>query len=88
MRKKDKPRYKIINRAKYNEALVNRGNLQCWISDEVTAKWRHDNPDGLQGRLFLYSDLAIEVLLTVRKLYPRATVKQNRIGGRTFIAFS
>jgi hypothetical protein len=69
MRKKDKPRYKITNRAKDNEALVNRGNLTFWISDEVIAKWRHNNPDGLQGRPFLYSDLAIETLLTVRELY-------------------
>jgi hypothetical protein len=69
MRKKDRPRYKIRNWAKYNEALVNRGNLTFWISDELIAEWRHANPDGLQGRPFTYSDLAIETLLTVRELY-------------------
>ena len=35
MSKKDKPRYKITNWAKYNETLVNRGDLTFWISDKV-----------------------------------------------------
>ena len=69
MAKKTKPAYKIRNGAKYNEALVNRGNLTFWISDELIDEWRHDNPDGLQGRPFFYSDLAIETLLTIRELY-------------------
>ena len=64
-----KPRYKIINWAKYNEALVNRGNLSFWISDEVIQEWKHKNDEGRQGRPFQYSDLAIETLLTVRELY-------------------
>jgi hypothetical protein len=66
---KDKPRYKIINWAKYNEALVNRGNLTFWISEEVIQEWKHKNDEGRQGRPFQYSDLAIETLLTVRELY-------------------
>ncbi len=69
MRKKDKPRYKITNWAKYNEALVNRGNLTFWISDKVIAEWRHKNNENRQGRPFFFSDLAIETLLTVRELY-------------------
>ena len=67
--KKDKPRYKIRNWAKYNEALVNRGNLTFWISDKVLQEWKHKNDEGRQGRPFQYSDLAIETLLTVRELY-------------------
>jgi len=66
---KDKPRYKITNWAKYNEALVNRGNLTFWITDEVVQAWKHKNDEERQGRPFLYSDLAIETLLTVRELY-------------------
>jgi len=69
MRKKDRSRYKITNWAKYNETLANRGNLTFGITDEVIAKWRHDNPDGLQGRTFLCSNPATETLLTVRELY-------------------
>jgi len=67
--RKDKPRYQIRNWAKYNEALVNRGNLTFWISDEVIQEWKHKNDEGRQGRPFQYSDLAIETLLTVRELY-------------------
>ena len=66
---KDKPRYKITNWAKYNEALVQRGDLSFWISDEVIQAWNHKNDEGRQGRPFQFSDLAIETLLTVRELY-------------------
>lgn len=69
MSKKTKPTYQIRNWAKSHEALVNRGNLTFWISDELIDEWRHDNPDGWQGRPFFYSDLAIETLLTIRELY-------------------
>ena len=65
----DKPRYKIRNWARYNEALVNRGNLTFWISDEVIQAWSHKNDECRQGRPFQFSDLAIETLLTVRELY-------------------
>ena len=43
MSKKDKPCYKITNWAKYNEALVNRGDLTFWISNEVIQEWKHKN---------------------------------------------
>ena len=65
----DKPRYKITNWAKYNEALVHRGDLSFWISDEVIQAWKHKNDECRQGRPFQFSDLAIETLLTVRELY-------------------
>src|SRR5215469_7697353 len=67
--KKEQYRYKITNWAKYNEALVNRGNLSFWVSDVVIREWKHKNPDCQQGRHFVYSDLAIETLLTIRELY-------------------
>jgi hypothetical protein len=69
MAKTDKPRYKITNWAKYNEALVNRGDLTFWISDRVIQEWKHKNSKHRQGRPFEFSDLAIETLLTVRELY-------------------
>lgn len=69
MSMKDKPRYKITNWAKYNEALVNRGDLTFWISDKVIQEWKHKNNENRQGRPFQFSDLAIETLLTVRELY-------------------
>ena len=38
MPKKDKPRYKITNWAKYNETSVNRGDLIFWTSDKIIQK--------------------------------------------------
>jgi hypothetical protein len=67
--KKDKSRYQIRNWAKYNEALVNRGDLTFWISDEVVQEWKHKNDAHRQGRPFQFSDLAIETLLTILELY-------------------
>jgi len=60
--------YKIRNWAKYNEALVNRGDITFWFSDEIIAQWKHENENQGQGRPFTYSDLAIETLLTMREM--------------------
>ena len=54
--KTDKPRYQIRNWAKYNEALVNRGDLTFWISDEVVQEWKHKNDEHQQGRPFSMND--------------------------------
>lgn len=61
--------YKIRNWAKYNEALVNRGDITFWFSDEILEQWQHDNAEQGQGRPFVFSDLAIETLLTMRELF-------------------
>jgi IS5 family transposase len=61
--------YKIRNWAKYNEALVNRGDVTFWFSDEILEQWKHDNENQGQGRPFTFSDLAIETLLTMRELF-------------------
>ena len=64
-----KKQYKVINWAEYNQALVNRGNFTLWVSEEVIQQWQHENDDIKVGRPFVYSDLAIETLLTLRELY-------------------
>jgi len=61
--------YKIRNWAKYNEALVNRGDITFWFSGEIIEQWKHDNLEQGQGRPFVFSDLAIETLLTMRQLF-------------------
>jgi IS5 family transposase len=61
--------FEIRNWAKYNEALVNRGDITFWFSDEIIAQWKHDNENQGQGRPFTYSDLAIETLLTMREMF-------------------
>jgi IS5 family transposase len=61
--------YKIRNWAKYNEALVNRGDITFWFSDEIIEQWKHDNLEQGQGHPFVFSDLAIETLLTMREMF-------------------
>ncbi len=60
---------KITNWSKYNLALVNRGDITFWFSDEVLRKWEHDNASGKVGRPFEFSDTAIECLLVLRELF-------------------
>ena len=61
--------YKITNWRNYNESLVQRGSITFWFSDEVLAQWHHANRRPKVGRPFVYSDTAIECLLTLRELF-------------------
>jgi hypothetical protein len=49
--------------------LVNRGDVTFWFSGEIIEQWKHDNIDQGQGRPFVFSDLAIEALLTMREMF-------------------
>jgi hypothetical protein len=61
--------YKVVNWAKYNEALVNRGSLTLWLDEESLEGWRHANEEVKRGRPFTYSDAAIECLLVLREVF-------------------
>ena len=61
--------YKIANWKKYNEALVPRGSITFWFSEEVLEQWEHGNDTSKVGRPFTYSAVAIECLLTLRELF-------------------
>jgi IS5 family transposase len=63
-----KPAYRIRNRKKYNDALVNRGSLTLWVDQASLQAWRHQGP-ARRGAQFDYSDLAIQCLLTLRAIY-------------------
>jgi hypothetical protein len=64
-----KKQYKVINWPEYNQALVNRGDFTLWIAEDVIEQWRHENKDLKVGRPFVYSDRAIETILTLRELF-------------------
>ena len=61
--------YRITNWRKYNEALVNRGSLTLWLDEESLASWNHSNDEVRRGRPFIYSDTAVECLLTLREVF-------------------
>lgn len=62
--------YRIRNWKSYNRALINRGNLTLWVSEEVVAAWyATPDPGAGRGRRFTYSDACIELALTLRALF-------------------
>ena len=61
--------YKVKNWRDYNESLVRRGDITFWFDEDVIDSWEHDNAEWKVGRPFTYSDLAIEMLLTLRELF-------------------
>lgn len=69
MATKQKRTYKIGNWRKYNESLVRRGDITVWFSEDALEKWEHPNDTTKVGRPFVYSDTAIECLLTIRELF-------------------
>ena len=60
--------YRVKNWATYDQALVQRGSLTVWLSDEAIEGWGYTGPPQ-RGAQFVYSDLAIETTLTFRKLF-------------------
>jgi hypothetical protein len=70
--KKDKTTYKITNWAEYNTALVARGSVTIWLSDDILASWGsvEKPPKGSKGgHPKTYSDVAIQAALTIREVY-------------------
>ena len=72
---KQKPRsqpkklYRVRNWSDYDAALVNRGSLTLWISEEAITAWKAEKVPGKRGRQREYSDLAIETALTLKEVY-------------------
>src|SRR5438309_795694 len=66
----DKERYKVINWPEYNRSLKNRGNLDLWIPKKILDNWYSEEKKVKdKGSPQNYSDLCIEVCLTVKILF-------------------
>lgn len=63
-----KATYRIRNWAEYNRALVRRGSLTVWVDQEALDAWHHQGPPRW-GAKFVYSDTAIQCLLTIRAVF-------------------
>ena len=55
--------------SKYNQSLVNRGDITLWFSDDLIESWNHENGEPKVGRPFIYSDSTIECLLMIREFF-------------------
>lgn len=64
-----KAKWRVTNWAEYDCALVQRGDLTVWFDEEFVQKhWRPD-PTGKRGAPMQYSDMAIQVLLTLKATF-------------------
>lgn len=63
-----KQTHKITNWPSYDQALVNRGSLTFWFTDDAIRKWTAP-PSGKAGGQRKYSDLAIETALAFRMVF-------------------
>lgn len=63
-----KTAYKLANWSQYNRALVQRGSLSVWISEDAAESWFYDGPPQW-GTDPTYSDFAIEAILRLRLIY-------------------
>jgi len=71
-----KAKYRITNWSAYNESLRRRGDLTVWVADDVAQNWgaQRRKTRGGQAR---YSDLAIEICLTLRTVF-RLALRQTQ----------
>jgi hypothetical protein len=66
MSKKD---YRVRNWKDYNEALVQRGSITFWFSEEAIKDWQVSRETGKRGRPEDYSDVAISCCLTLKSVF-------------------
>ena len=65
---KYKTKYRVSNWAEYDQALVKRGDITLWISEEAIASWK-PAPTGLRGAQRKFSNHAIETALALRLVF-------------------
>ena len=65
---KYKTKYHVGNWPEYERALVGRGDVTLWLSDDAMDAWR-PAPSGRPGGPRKFSDLAIETALTLRLVF-------------------
>ena len=65
---RQKPLYRVKNWSEYDKALVQRGSITFWMSDDFEKTWLHTG-EKQRGSQFDYSDQAILVMLTVKEVF-------------------
>jgi hypothetical protein len=68
-RKKTKRHYRLRHWSQYNKALVRRGSLTLWLSDEIITQWRETKRTGKRGAPRTYTDTAILCMATLEEVY-------------------
>ena len=65
---KYKTKYRVNNWPEYDRALVQRGSINLWISEDAIDSWK-PAPSGLRGAQRKFSDHAIETALALRLVF-------------------
>ena len=60
--------YRVKNWSEYDKALVQRGSITFWMSDDFEQTWMHTGKKQ-RGSQFDYSDQAILVMLTIKEVF-------------------
>jgi hypothetical protein len=60
-----KARYRVTNWPEYDAALVRRGSLTVWLTEQAVSAW-HAPATGERGGQAVYADIAIETGLALR----------------------
>jgi len=60
--------YRVKNWSEYDKALVQRGSITFWLSDDFEKTWLHTG-EKQRGSQFDYSDQAILIMLTVKEVF-------------------
>lgn len=69
-RPRPKALYRIKNWSEYEKALVERGSITFWLSDNFEQTWLYvSNGEKQRGGQFDYSDKAIEIMLTIKEVF-------------------
>jgi Transposase DDE domain len=63
-----KDKYKVTNWSAYNAGLKQRGSLTLWIDADIASHWNQES-ENKRGGQKIYSALAIETCLVLRKVY-------------------
>lgn len=60
--------YRVKNWSEYENALVRRGSITFWLSDDFEQTWLYTG-ERQRGSQFDYSDKAIEIMLTIKEVF-------------------
>ena len=64
-----KKKYKVRNWKEYNQALVDRGKVLFWITEEAMKNWEHEQKTGKRGKPKQFSNFAIETSMTLAQVF-------------------
>jgi hypothetical protein len=60
--------YRVRNWSEYDQALVQRGSITFWLTDDFEQTWLYKG-EKQRGSQFDYSDKAIEIMLTIKEVF-------------------